>query len=150
MVPMRAANVGLVLLGLGLLAVGGYALLQRSQVKELALANEALQMIQDSNRQQAVQSSATMADLRGKLESCEAKLDQAPQAAGQWWCYRDHDCFRSAAECAKAGTEDDRNVECISSLQAWCGGKDGHACFAEPCDCRALEAKGGQSCVSVR
>jgi hypothetical protein len=149
MMPMRAANVAL-LLGIGLLVVAAYALFQRSQLKELALANEALQMIQDSNRQQSAQCSSTITELRGKLDSCQSMLDVPPQAAGPWWCYRDHDCFRSAQDCTKAGTEDDRAVECISTAQAWCGGKDGHTCFAEPCDCRALEAKGGQPCAQVR
>jgi hypothetical protein len=149
MTTMRAANVAL-LLSLGLVAVGAYALFQRARANELALANEGLQMVQDTNRVQAVQCSSTIADVRRKLDTCQSKLDQPPQAAGQWWCYRDHQCFRSAGECTKAGTEDDRAVECISTGQAWCGGKDGHECFAEACDCRALEVKTGQLCVPVR
>src|SRR5580704_10671149 len=131
MATMRAANVAL-LLALGLVAVGSYAWFQRARASELALANEALQMVQDTSRQQAVQCSSTIDEVRRKLDTCQSMLDQPPQAAGPWWCYRDRECFRSAGECTKAGTEDDRAVECLSTAQAWCGGKDGHQCFAEP------------------
>lgn len=133
-------------LGLVIVAVGAYALYLHSQIKDLALANEAHDMIEESSRNQQAQSSIALDELRQKLEACQTAMNQAPPTP-TWWCYRQRECFRSEPQCTQAGKEADRSAECVSATQAWCGGKDGHACFAEPCDCRALEASGGQPCA---
>ena len=133
-------------LGLVIIALGICALYEHSQLKDLALAKEAAEMIADTSRNQQAQASTTIDGLRQKLEACQAAMNQPPPTPS-WWCYRGRDCFRSEDDCVRAGKEPDRSAECVSATQAWCGGKDGHSCFAEPCDCRSLEASGGQSCV---
>jgi hypothetical protein len=139
-----------VVLGLGVCGLGGYAAFQHNQIKNLALANEAADVINKMNQTDQGKCYMLAEDTRKKLEACEAIVNQPSQPTGSWWCYRERECFSSQDKCVHAGKDDDRSVECVSSVQVWCGGKDGHTCFAEACDCRALEASGGQPCVLAR
>jgi hypothetical protein len=147
---MRPSVITAVLLGVGLVGVGVYALGQRDRVKELTSSTDAFRATFDD----LATCNATLGELRAKLGGCEAAFskatDEIANPSGNWWCYMGRECFRSADECTQAGREPDRKTECAASQLAWCGGKDGHACFLRPADCHALEDSGGRSCVLIR